>query len=72
MLVEHLLELGSLLLVGLEADHFEDTVESCEVDSHITMAFMTVVRLQIENFFEVLTVHVANARLVVRVASKGV
>ena len=69
MLIKHLLEFCDLLLVGLEADHFEDAIKSCKVDSELVVpvAFVTRTRLQIEYLFEVFTVHVANAWLVVRI-----
>ena len=70
-LVEHLLEFGGLFLVWLEADHFEDSLKCGEVDSHIAMALMVVVRLQVEDLLEVLLVQFTDARLMVRVVRPG-
>ena len=71
MLVEHLLEFGDLFLVWLEADHFEDSLKCGKVDSHIAMAIMVVVRLQVEDLLEVLLVQFTDARLMVRVVRSG-
>ena len=67
MLLKHLLELGNLFLIRLETDHFEDAIQGWEIDPLVTVAFVPIMRLQVENLLEVLLVHVTDAWLVVGV-----
>ena len=71
MLIKHLLELGSLLLVWFEADHFKNTLKRCKVDPKVTVAFVAVMRLQFEDLMEVPAIQFADAWLMVRVVGSG-
>ena len=65
MLLKHLLELLCLLDVWLEAYHFENAQEGVVVDAlvPILLPFMNTC-FQVKDLFEVLAVHLSDARLV--------